>query len=156
MDKISRIVVKRFRSIIDLEINLNVENNYVSLCGENNSGKTNTLRAVDIFFNPGKYIAENDSPYHKLEGTRGGAVFPEILIDFENDRKQTVRIIRKFNKTSLEHTVGIKNAKARKADRMKMTEKEIKEYLNTFSFFFIESINISTLYFARKKCRVMQ
>ncbi|UTE76757.1 ATP-dependent endonuclease [Rossellomorea sp. KS-H15a] len=144
MDKISRIVVKRFRSIIDLEINLNVENNYMSLCGENNSGKTNTLRALDIFFNPDKYIAENDSPYHKIEGTRGGAVFPEILIDFETTQKQTIRIIRKFDKRGLEHTVGIKNARAKKIERIKMTEKEIKEYLDSFSFFFIESINIST------------
>lgn len=144
MDKISKISIKRFRSILDLEIKINVENNYISLCGENNSGKTNTLRALDIFFNPEKYIAENDSPYHKFEGTRGGSVFPEIMVEFETSEKQIMRIVRKFNKNGVDHTSGIKNARAKEIEQSIMTEKEVKDYINTFSFFFIESINIST------------
>ena len=42
----------------------------------------NTFRALNIFFNPEDYKYKIDTPFHKLEGSQGGSVFPNILVDF--------------------------------------------------------------------------
>ena len=76
---ISRIIIKRFRSNFDLK--LDIENNsIVTICGANNSGKTNTLRAINVFFNPHLYERKKDVPFHKLEGSRGASQYPEITL----------------------------------------------------------------------------
>ena len=81
MIKINKIHIKRYRSILDLELTIDTTNNFITICGENNTGKTNSLKAIDLFFNPNKYVPEQDVPHHKLEGSRGGATCPEISID---------------------------------------------------------------------------
>lgn len=45
--KISRLCVKNYRNIRDIDIQLN---NVVALIGENNSGKSNLLRAITLPF----------------------------------------------------------------------------------------------------------
>ncbi|MBK6785210.1 MAG: AAA family ATPase [Saprospiraceae bacterium] len=47
--KINKIHIKRFRSILDLKLEINTENNFSTICGANNSGKTNVLKALNIF-----------------------------------------------------------------------------------------------------------
>ena len=42
--------IKRYRSIKDLTLKM-VEDEPIIICGENNVGKTNILRALNIFFN---------------------------------------------------------------------------------------------------------
>lgn len=71
MVKMQKIHIKRYRSILDLTINVNTNNNFITICGENNTGKTNILRAIDLFFNSEKYEPSKDVPHHKLEGSRG-------------------------------------------------------------------------------------
>jgi len=99
MIKISKIHIRRFRSIMDLKLELNQNNNFVTICGENNAGKTNTLRALNIFFHPENYDYEKDTPLHKLEGTQGGLVYPNIIVEFVDGAK-TIKIERNFEKTN--------------------------------------------------------
>ena len=48
--KLCAFEVKRFRSLVDLKLGIN-DALPVVICGENNIGKTNFLRALNIFFN---------------------------------------------------------------------------------------------------------
>lgn len=49
MIKIIKINICRFRSIIDLTVDIEQEYGLISICGKNNVGKTNTLRALSLF-----------------------------------------------------------------------------------------------------------
>ena len=49
--KIEKVEIERFRSILKkLELNIDISYNLISICGQNNVGKTNTLRAINLFF----------------------------------------------------------------------------------------------------------
>lgn len=142
--KIKTIHIKRYRSILDLKLCITTSNNFISICGENNTGKTNILRALNLFFNPQFYVAKDDSPHHKYEGTRGAKVFPEIAIEFELQDGDKYRIMKKFNLTTIDKTEGIKLKVAQKRLKSeKMTDIEIKNFLNKIAFFYLESVNKS-------------
>lgn len=144
MIKMQKIHIKRYRSILDLTINVNTNNNFITICGENNTGKTNTLRAMDLFFNPEKYEPSKDVPHHKLEGSRGGAVCPDISIEFLLPDGDVYRIRKEFNLESLNKVEGKKLKLQGKRDKVEeLIDKEIKDFLKVINFFFIEAINIS-------------
>ena len=63
--KLKRIDIKRFRSINDLKLEIDLDNNFISICGPNNVGKTNVLRALNLFFNPDEYIFNKDMSSEK-------------------------------------------------------------------------------------------
>lgn len=66
--------------------------------GENNSGKTNLLRAINLFFNPGFYDKKNDM--NRVKKITGGQnKHPKITIKFEDDSAPTgsYTISLKFN-----------------------------------------------------------
>lgn len=144
MIKINKIHIKRYRSILDLELAINNENNFITICGENNTGKTNSLKAIDLFFNPHKYVPEQDIPHHKFEGSRGGATCPEISIDFLLEDNDIHRITRRFD---LKKPVSVEGKKLKaqgiRSKQESITDTEIKSLFKKISFFFIESINIS-------------
>jgi len=144
MIKIKEIHIKRYRSILDLKISVNDNNNLITICGENNTGKTNTLRAIDLFFNPEKYVPDRDIPYHKFEGSRGGSVYPDISIDFLVEDGDIYRVHKKFNLDSIDKTEGkkLKITGIRNREES-MNDKAIKIFLGKINFFFIESINVS-------------
>ena len=96
MIKISAIHIKRFRSIMDLVLEVDTSNNFLTICGENNAGKTNVFRAINLFFHPEQYSPNVDVPSHKYYGTRGGAVDSVIALWFETDEKSTYYIRRDF------------------------------------------------------------
>ena len=51
MIRIENIQIKRYRSINDLTLNIDKNYNITTICGQNNVGKTNVLRAISLFFN---------------------------------------------------------------------------------------------------------
>ena len=57
---ITTIEIHNFRSIKKLSINVRA---LTVLAGENNAGKSNILRALDVFFNPHKEIVDDDFHY---------------------------------------------------------------------------------------------
>ncbi|MBB1151300.1 ATP-dependent nuclease [Myroides sp. NP-2] len=139
---LKKIQIKRFRSILDLKLNLNTSNNFSTICGANNSGKTNVLKALNIFFNPEQYSLTEDIPNHKL-GSRGGSTYPEITLTFEKNNIQHI-IKREFgvngiDKESYEKII-IEEGQQNKSLG---DNKEIGRILNQISFFFIPAINIS-------------
>lgn len=68
--KITRIHIHHYRSISDLVIDLPTNEEPTVICGPNNVGKTNILRALNLFCHE-NYIPEDDVPYHIAEGSRG-------------------------------------------------------------------------------------
>src|SRR3989338_10998534 len=135
MIKISKIHIRRFRSIMDLKLELNQNNNFVTICGENNAGKTNTLRALNIFFHPENYDFEKDTPLHKLEGTQGGLVYPNITVEFIDGAK-TFKIERKFER----HTNELTGSEVNHDQSTELNEKQCLSILDKIHCFYIESI----------------
>lgn len=138
--KIRTIQIKRFRSILNLKLTLDSLEHITTICGANNAGKTNVLRAINLFFNSEDYQASEDSPNHKFYGSRGGKVYPEISVDFE-DNNTIYRITKTFDIEGLSKVTGEKILPER--GKQSLDDSLINALLNRISFFYIPSINIS-------------
>ena len=81
--KIKSIEIKRYRSINNLTINV-IDGTPLILCGANNVGKTNFLRALKLFFELDKnqFDAKCDIPYDIAEGKRGKGYNSSITVTF--------------------------------------------------------------------------
>lgn len=112
-----------------MNLNLNIEDisEIVTICGANNSGKTNILRALEIFFKPYKYNPEYDAPNHKFNGSRGQTVYPEITLLF-SDNTKTYEVKRIFDINGVKTTTG-------KLDDVLLSLEKIDQFVNKFSFF---------------------
>ncbi len=141
--KIKHINIKRFRSILDLDLAIDLSNGFSSICGQNNSGKTNVLRALRIFFCPNLYMPEDDSPYYKYYITRGGSVFPAITLVFDHNDGYEYHITRDFDIKGLKATSGYKILNGKVRGKNKIPEKKCVEIIGGIKFYYIESINIS-------------
>lgn len=143
MIKIKEIHIKRFRSIMDMKFQIDLENNYITICGENNSGKTNSLRALNLFFNDESFEPEKDCPHHKFYGSYGGAVFPNITVVFFDDKNQKyTKIIKNFSNEDVQIIGSEKNIEDRNFNK-DLSKQECINFLQKIYFFFIESINVS-------------
>lgn len=148
MIKISKIKISRYRSIIEMKLDIDQKGNIISVCGPNNVGKTNTLRALNLFFNPDIYDLKLDIPTLK-RATWGGAVHPRIEVQFieyneQNDKQIIYDIVRNFqkiNKTGIEFT-GKYYEKGLKKNEVEMTDDQLKNFINRIQFYFIESANL--------------
>lgn len=50
MISIEKVKIERFRSILKLDLDIDISYKLISICGQNNVGKiTNTLRAINLF-----------------------------------------------------------------------------------------------------------
>lgn len=137
--KISSIEIRRFRSIGALDLLIDQSNNYITICGANNTGKTNVLRALNIFFRPTEYVVSDDSPNHKYHGSRGSKAYPEITVTIDDQAsKYTIR--REFGSNDLSSTTGTQWSEGKEKQ---MDEEECEKVLAQFTFFYIPSINIS-------------
>lgn len=148
MIKISKMKISRYRSIIEMKLDIDQNGNIVSICGPNNVGKTNTLRALNLFFNPDAYNPKLDIPTLK-RATWGGAVHPRIEVQFieydeDNGRQIIYDMIRNFQKinvTGIELT-GKYYEKGCKKNAVDMTEDKLKDFMDRIQFYFIESANL--------------
>ena len=104
---ISKVHIQRFRSIMDMEFNISDYSMPVAICGQNNVGKTNTLRAINLFFNPNTFNPNTDIPELK-KAQRGGSYYPKITLDFTSvdNHSPKMRIIRDFS--NIENDDGLK------------------------------------------------
>ncbi len=140
--KISEFSITNYRSISKLKLIFG-ENNLLTICGSNNVGKTNFLRALNLFFNPEKenFEATIDIPFHIAEGSRGQgyavtlkAKIKEISSGIEYNINQT------FTEQKGEKIITIKGKKG----TTDISEKEIKSFLySNFRFFFVEASNVN-------------
>lgn len=142
MIKILEIQIKRFRSINDLTLPISEDYNISTICGQNNVGKTNVLRAIRLFFDKSNFDFKKDVPEFK-QMTLGATVYPLILLKFKDKKGDIYEIeknydIRRINESSpKDYTLnGKKNNEELKED-------EIKRFLESINLFFLPSINVS-------------
>lgn len=138
---ITEINIKRYRSINDLTIEYKSREPLI-ICGSNNIGKTNVLRAMDLFFSldKNKFDADTDIPYHISEGSRGRGYNSEIAIQFiDRDTYEKYSISQNYTKIKdIGNVLSIKG----KRERQILTEEECKNIVSNYKFIFIESNNI--------------
>jgi ABC-type transport system involved in cytochrome c biogenesis ATPase subunit len=139
--KIQEFEIRNFRSILKLKVKTN-ENNFLTICGVNNVGKTNFLRALHLFFNPDEdnFSVNDDIPYHIVEATRGAGYKTTLLASIiEIDTGKIYKIRQVFSQVKGENIIDITG----KIDNDSITKSEIYKFLKTkFKFFFIEASNV--------------
>jgi predicted ATP-dependent endonuclease of OLD family len=141
----TKITINNYRSIKRLVLAVPKSGGPVIICGANNVGKTNFLRAVDLFFNQTNFIASNDIPYEIVEATRGAGYKTTITIDFLEDKEKTRYSIKKVFREELGEnvidTTGHKSVSRGK--RQQLTEGEVNKFLDNFRFLFVEASNVN-------------
>ena len=139
--KIQEFNIRNFRSILKLNLKPN-ENNFLTICGVNNVGKTNFLRALNLFFNPEEenFSAKDDIPYHIVEGSRGGGYKITLSAKIiENETGVVYKIKQTFTEKKNHKTIELTGKK----DSIQLEHTEIFKFLTTkFKFFFIEASNV--------------
>ena len=130
-----KVKIERFRSIMSMELIIDTSYNQIAFCGKNNVGKTNTLRAINLFFHPECYQQTEDMPKLKY-ATGGAAIHPKISIEFYDEISNvSYALSRDFSKNDEDGLVGKKGKNALSLD-------EIKKILKNFEFIYIESVNV--------------
>lgn len=135
-DKLNSFHVKKYRSLMDVEIELN-SNSPSIICGENNIGKTNVLRAMNLFFNyindSELFLPESDIPHHIFYGSRSQSSKTELIGKFELEG------VKQSLKMTCSHTGEV----SYQLNNKKIEFEKASEILNKFSFLFIESNNVN-------------
>lgn len=114
----------------------------IVICGANNVGKTNFLRALWLFFSldANNFIKERDLPEDIIKAS-GSNPNTRITGYFESTKKDKYQITAIFSKPRGKESILVISGKKGKN---KITEKESKEILKKFRFLFIEAGNIDT------------
>tara|TARA_B100001179_G_scaffold44764_1_gene29743 strand:+ start:1533 stop:3035 length:1503 start_codon:yes stop_codon:yes gene_type:complete len=134
--------IRNYRSISDIKLKIDKANLAV-ICGSNNVGKTNFLRALNLFFNPkiDNFDADRDVPYHIAEGSRGAGYKTVLTGKFiEKDSGKTLEIKQSFSEKKGIKGIVLEGKKGKDV----LSESNIRDFLHSnFSFFFIEASNIN-------------
>lgn len=140
--KILEFSIKNYRSITSLKVSP-TGNNFLTICGSNNVGKTNFLRALNLFFNPTieHFNAEEDIPYHIAEGSRGQGYVTSLKGRIKEISTGSIYIIsQKFTEKKGISTITLSGKK----ENENLNEREITTFLETnFKFFFVEASNVN-------------
>lgn len=109
------------------------------LCGPNNNGKTNCLRAMDLFFHmdPERFQAEKDRPYHGTHGSRSGKSQATFTGTFEDDKGKVHTIKQVYKGKPATLTISLDNSE-KKEDKEKA-----RDIINQFQFIFVEANNVN-------------
>ena len=147
MITIKTVEIHNFRSIRNIEFRIDHAFNLIAICGENNVGKTNCLKAIDLFFYPDKYDAVKDRP--TLKQAQGGArIDTKIVMTFyDSSTTMFYTLTRdfKFENHPSRKLVGKKYrllANKTKGRASILAKDEAKKVLESIEFCYIESINI--------------
>ena len=139
--------INRYRSILSMTMEIANDLNLIAICGQNNVGKTNTLRAINLFFYPETYAPEIDMPKIK-HATGGQSIHPKIELTFwddQNDSYYTICRDMKLYSDSLPDLslsgTSFKIDGKKKKDKKNLDLVEIKAILEQIEFVYIESIN---------------
>ena len=139
--------ISRYRSILSMTMDISSDLNLIALCGQNNVGKTNTLRALNLFFNPDTYAPEVDMPKIK-HATGGQSVHPKVEITLWDDTNDIYYLLCRDMKAYSESLPDLTLSGSsfnldgkKKKDKRNLTLEEIKAILDQIEFVYIESIN---------------
>lgn len=128
----------RYRSLIDVEVDIK-SNKPVIICGENNVGKTNFLRALDLYFNHINnntshiFKPEEDIPHHIYYGSRGRRSNTHLIGTFKKNNEKITLKVKFKDVENPEYSINNRICRSLEA----------KEILQNFKFLFIESNNIN-------------
>ncbi len=127
--------VKRFRSLLDVRLDIS-DATPVIICGENNIGKTNFLRALNVYFNHLNddeiFDPKQDIPHHIYYGSQGAGSKTELEGVFDlNGVRETVKVIF-GNDGTASYSVNGSVCDSERAN----------ETLSQFKYLFVESHNI--------------
>jgi predicted ATP-dependent endonuclease of OLD family len=140
---ILKVNIKRFRSINDLTLNISKENNIISICGQNNVGKTNILRAINMFFDKTEFCFKEDVPEFKQK-TAGASVYPIVTIDFHDSKNNLEYSITKdYDIKNIEEDSITPYLIKGKKDNIEIDGKECVKLINSLNIFYLPSINLS-------------
>lgn len=141
MIKITSIKIQRFRSILNLELKVDDPSNIITICGPNNVGKTNVLRAINLFFNPELYVQSDDIPTIKV-ATGGGSIHPKIqLTIYDESESIYYEITRDFGAKDGNTLSGKLSSENGPKKKTIITLDNINQILSKIEFIFIPSIN---------------
>lgn len=134
------VTIKRFRSLKNITIKAS-DINLTIICGENNIGKTNFLRALNLFFNHPEddnlYCPAVDLPSHIYFGSRGDGMNTEMQFSFSLDSNTITWKVNFYpNKPN---TYSFK----KESNFVSSNLKEFKQFIKNYKFIFIESSNIN-------------
>ena len=146
MIRITKCEISRYRSILYMTLDISQELNSIAICGQNNVGKTNTLRAINLFFCPENYDREIDMPKIK-KATGGQSIHPKIELTFWDDQSnQYFRLCRDMKNylknspdDSLTGYLVDKHGKKKNVDSL--SAEDISSLFKQMEFVYIESIN---------------
>ena len=112
-----------------------------TICGANNVGKTNFLRALDLFFslNLKNFEPDIDIPYQIAEATRGQGYKTQITCTFLSKKDEKIEIKAVFTKKKNIGKVLYLTGRKRKHT---INENDCRKIINEFRFIFVESNNV--------------
>ncbi len=145
MIRIVKCSISRYRSILSMTLDISQESNSIAICGPNNVGKTNTLRAINLFFYPEDYVREIDMP--KIKSATGGqSTHPKIELTFwDEDRSRyyvLCRDMKVYSENSSETSLtGFSYEPHNKKNKLVLSSEEVLELFGKMEFVYIESIN---------------
>lgn len=145
MIQLVKISINRFRSILSMDMEISNNSNLIAICGQNNVGKTNTLRAINLFFKPDNYEQTLDIPKIK-HATGGQSVHPKIEVTFFDSSSNIYYCIARNMKDYSINNSGLsgysyKLSGNKKIEKRLHTHDELKNFINKIEFVYIESIN---------------
>lgn len=139
--------ISRYRSILSMTIDISQALNSVAICGQNNVGKTNTLRAINLFFCPENYAAEIDMPKIK-KATGGQSIHLKIELTFWDDQSDKYfvlcRDMKNYSDNSPEDSLtgfSFEMYGKQKKNKSDLSAEELSELFGQMEFVYIESIN---------------
>ena len=143
MIKIENIQIKRYRSINDLTLSIDESYNITTICGQNNVGKTNVLRAISLFFNKTQFIFKEDVPEFK-QMTLGATIYPLITIQLKDIKKSIIYSITKdYNIKKIEDDSTKQYTISGEKNNIKIEPNECEKLLESINVFYLPSINVS-------------
>lgn len=135
MKKLVKFHIQRYRSLLDVVIDLKLPTPYI-ICGENNIGKTNVLRSLNAFFNhidnSELFNPKEDIPHHIYYGSQGAGSKIELTATFNISGTEKELYIKVSNDGDVTY----------KIDRVKVDQSEAENLLSEFKYIFVESNNI--------------
>lgn len=136
--KLKKLHVKNYRSLLNVEIDF-VDGMPIIICGENNIGKTNFLRALNIFFNHihdnELYIPSRDIPHHTYYGSQGSRMKTDFIATFEDEKSgEEKNVLVHFDRNG---------EPSYKVNGFSTSSDDVIEILEKFHCIFIESHNIN-------------
>jgi len=142
--RIAKISVQNYRSIKKLTLNIPSGQAPIIICGANNVGKTNYLRAVNLFFNERGFQAHDDIPFEIVEAIRGAGFKSTVAIDFYEDTSKERILIKKIFTTKLGENQIVRSGykKISRGKKVDLSEIEIKKFLDNFLYILLESSNV--------------